>query len=306
MKLKHILLSAALFTGIGAAAQEQVPANSVFDFLTWPRSLQSVGMAGAGSSSASGSGAWAAFSNPAALPFAVGKLDAGLSYSRWAPSSQGTLSNNLGGGVAVRLGRSFVVNAGAVYQGHASQDFGQPYGTYAPSDLVVGLGAAVRIGEYVGIGVSGRYVQQSLLSDFSLSGFAVTAMAQFHLGGLNAAAGVANIGGGVKSDSGNSSSLPTSARLAVSYALPVGLEAALDGDYYFSGKIGVSAGLQYAYRDRVFVRAGYRFATEGAPLPSHLALGLGGKVFGVTLDLAFLTLNKEIGNTLAVGLGYRF
>ena len=108
---------------------------------------------------------------------------------------------------------------------------------------------------------------------------------------------------------GNVSKLPSSARLAASYELPVGpgtLAAALDADYYFSGKLGVSAGVHYGFKDLVFVRAGYRYATAGAAFPSHLALGLGVKWKGIGLDVSYLTANAQIGNSLCAGLSYRF
>jgi hypothetical protein len=132
---------------------------------------------------------------------------------------------------------------------------------------------------------------------------------KFHLNGFNVAAGVANLGSGVTSAKGNVSKLPSSARLAASYELPVGpgtLAAALDADYYFSGKLGVSAGVHYGFKDLVFVRAGYRYATAGAAFPSHLALGLGVKWKGVGLDVSYLTANAQIGNSLCAGLSYRF
>ena len=123
------------------------------------------------------------------------------------------------------------------------------------------------------------------------------------------AAGVANFGSGVKSESGQASPLPSSARLAASYELALGpgtLGAALDADYYFAGKFGVSAGLQYGLWDMIYARAGYRYASQGAVYPSHLALGLGFRWKWLCLDVYYLTANAQLGGSLGAGLSIRF
>ena len=302
---RALIIISSLLVWVSAAAQEVVPANTVFDILARPVALESSGMAGAGSAVSSFSGAFASFSNPAVLPFAVEKMDAAVSYGLWAPSSSQTKGNTFSGAVAFKASDSFVLNAGAAFQLHPEQDFGT-YGKYSPKDLMVSLGAAIRVAEYVSVAASGCFVSQSFLADYSISGIAFTAMAQFHKDGLDVAAGVANFGPGVKSEDGSVSALPASARLAASYALPFGLGFAADADYYFSGKFGVSAGAYYSFKEMVFARVGYRYASEGAPLPSHLSVGLGGKFKGFTLDVAYLTLNQQIGNSVSVALGYRF
>lgn len=306
----HIAVAAlALLLPSLALAQETVPANEVFPFLAQPRSAALAGTAGAGSASTGASAAMAAFDNPAMLAFAPARLDAALSYGRWAPASRNTLSNNLGAGVAVRLAQRFALSAGAVMQLRPQQDFGPTYGTYSPKDWMIGLAASFAFSEHVSLGVNGRYVRQQLMQDYAIGSAAFSAMVQYRLKGLNVAAGVANFGGGVKSENGKTAPLPASARIAADYEFTLGpgkMGAALDGDYYFSGKLGVSAGLRYAFRDVLFARAGYRFASAGAALPSHLALGLGAKFRGICLDVTYITANRTIGNSLAVSLGYRF
>lgn len=302
-------MASALLLSWTLNAQESVPANEVFDFLSLPRGVARTGMAGAGSTLLSESSALATFDNPAVLPFALKHVDVAAVYGRWAPANANTLSNNLGGGASVRLGKGFALSAAVINQAHSEVDFGGKYGTYAPKDLIFAFGAGASFGDHVSLGVSARMVQQSLMEDLKLSSFAVTVMVQYHLNGLNVAAGVANLGSGVTSASGNVSKLPSSARLAASYELPLGpgtLAAALDADYFFSGKLGVSAGVHYGFKDLVFVRAGYRYASPGSAYPSHLAIGLGAKWKGLGLDVSYLTANAQIGNSLCAGLSYRF
>ena len=303
MKVRHIILAAiALSISWTVNAQESVPANEAFDFLGFSRGVAQSGMAGAGSAMTSSPAVLSTFGNPAVLPVAVGKVDAGVIYSH-------SLSNNIGGGVAVRLGKGFAISAAVVDQLHPVKDFGGAYGSFAPNDLIVAGGAGISFAGHFSLGLSVKYVQQRLMADYSLSGVAFTAMAQYRLAGLNVAAGVANFGSGVKSESGQASPLPASARLAASYELALGpgtLGAAIDADYYFAGKFGVSAGLQYGLWDMIYARAGYRYASQGAVYPSHLALGLGFRWKWLCLDVYYLTANAQLGGSLGAGLSIRF
>ena len=303
MKVRHIILAAMVLSlSWTVKAQESIPANEAFDFLGFPRSVALSGMAGAGSAMTSSPAALSAFGNPAVLPVSVGKVDAGIIYSH-------TRSNNVGGGVAVRLGKGFAISAAVVDQLHPMTDFGGSYGSFAPNDLIVAGGAGISFAGHFSLGLSVKYVQQKLMADYSLSSVALTAMAQYRLAGLNVAAGVANFGAAVKSESGQESPLPASARLAVSYELALGpgtLGAAVDGDYYFAGKFGVSAGIQYGLWNMIYARAGYRYASQGAVYPSHLALGLGFSWKWLCLDVYYLTANAQIGNSLGAGLSIRF
>ena len=186
MKIRHyILVASALLLSWSLGAQESVPANEVFEFLSFPRGVARTGMAGAGSTLLSESSALATFDNPAVLAFALKHVDVAAVYSRWAPGSTNTLSSNIGGGASVRLGKGFALSAGVFSQTHSAQDFGSKYGSFTPRDLVIAFGAGASFGDYVSLGVSARLVQQSLMEDYKLSSTAITAMVQFHLNGFN-------------------------------------------------------------------------------------------------------------------------
>ncbi len=310
MKIRHsiLLVSALLLSGV-LKAQETLPSNEIFEFLSFPRGIAQSGMAGAGKTLLSESSALAAFDNPAVLPFALKRVDATVSYGRWAPAQDNTRTNNLGAGVSVRLGKAFAVSASILNQAHSEVNLGEGNSSFAPKDLLIALGAGVAFGEHVSLGISARMVQQQMWENTSLSSTAFTAMLQYRKEALNVAAGVANLGAGVKSENEHVSSLPSSARLAASYELPAGpgsVVCALDADYYFSGKLGVSAGATYGFKDMLFVRAGYRYATQGAAFPSHLALGLGCKWKGFCLDASYLTANAQVGNSICLGISYRY
>lgn len=304
-KVRLILAAAAALLLPWTAKAQQ---SEVFPFLAQPRSTSLLGMAGAGSTLSGESTALAAFDNPSALPFSEARrVEATLFYGRWAPAAPTTLSNNVGGGVSVRLGRRLALSAGFIQQLRPALELGET--PFAPWDRIIAASAGVAFSDHVSLGLSACFVSQALLADYQLSGTAFTAMVQYRLGTFAVAAGAANLGSGVKSESGNASPLPSSARLAASYELAAGpgaLGLALDADYYFTGKFGFSVGASYGLWDILYLRAGYRYASTGAAFPSHLALGLGGRWKGFSLDTSFITANAQVGNSLGISISYRY
>lgn len=290
------------------AAAQDVPATEAMGILGIPRSSVRSGMAGAGSASVTAPAAFAAFDNPAVLPWATNKVEAALSYGRWAPSATGgSLSDNIGAAVAGKPFRALALSAAVVNQAHPVMDFGGDYGSFKPLDGMAALGAGVSFGKHFSLGASFIFAQQRLMADYTLNAFAFNVMAQYHAAHFDVTAGVINAGGKVKAENGTAYPLPASARLGGDYHTSFGksgIEAALDADCYFTGKFGASLGLQYSYNDLLFARAGYRYATQGAALPSHFALGLGVKWKGFRLDGSFLTANPNIGNSFLITIGY--
>lgn len=305
--MRKLLLHTVLFFGTltSAWAQEVVEANEAFGLLRLPRDPAVAGMAGGGSSVLTRSAAFATFDNPAIMPFAISKVDAAVSYGLLTPTF--SKSQSLAAGAAVKLGK-LAVSAGYCHQRNASYDLGG--GPFTPTDMIVGGAVAIPFSQAVSVGASVRYVSQKLFTDYTVSGMSISLMGLYRGKGFNVSAGLADFGGKVKSESG-SSALPTSVKVAADYnGLSFGedhhLLLALDGDYYFSGNYSGTLSARYDFRDMAFVRAAYRYSSPRAVLPSHLAFGLGGKLFGVTLDVSYVLLSETLSGTLCAGLGYRF
>lgn len=305
--MRKFLLMTFLLVGTWTTAwtQEAVKANEAFGLLRISRDPAVAGMAGGGYSVVSRSAAFATFDNPAIMTFALSKVDVAVSYGMLTPSFSKAMG--LSGGAAVKLGK-LAVSAGYCHQKNASYDLGE--GPYTPTDMIVGGAVSIPFGQAVSVGASVRYVSQKLYTDYAVSGMSVSLMALYHGKGFNVTAGLSDFGGKVKMGSGTSS-LPTSVKVAadyngLSFGEDHGLLFALDGDYYFSGNYSAAVSARYAFREMVFVRAAYRYSSPRAVLPSHLALGLGGKLFGVTLDVSYVLLSEPLSGTLCAGLGYRF
>ena len=293
------MFSALLFC-VTVVAQE-VPRNEAHPFLRWSRDPAISGMAGTGLTSMSVPPAFAVFSNPAAIAMMDGLGSVKASYGYYAPSLLGT--SNIAVGAAFRPVKRFGFAVGYIHQlGYEKID------DFAPYDFAVGGALSVGIGDHVALGVNAKYSKACFMKDFSSSAFSVDILAQVRFWeGFNAAIGVRSVGK-ILEDS-DTSDMPSSLALGLSYRYVKGIhsiEALLDGDWFFSNNWGVSAGFSYGIKEIGFVRVGYRYASKYAAVPSHLAVGLGVKYIGLSLDVSYITLNKTIGNSFQIGLGYSF
>ncbi|MCQ2146574.1 MAG: PorV/PorQ family protein [Bacteroidales bacterium] len=272
-----------------------------------------VNMSMAGAASASSSNiSMSAFGNAAAMGFYKGKLDAQASFGKWAPN--GLMSSRASLGVAGRLGKVFSLSLAGVYGSNQEydliDDFGVNKGTFKPSDMMFGSGIGIAASSHFGIGLNFRYGIEKLYEDTSLRAIMVDASFMYHNEGLNVSAGVRSLGPKIIDQSDKPFNLPYAANLAAYYSLDIAegnvLGIGVDGNYFLSGGITAAAGLQYSWNDIIFARAGYHYGTSAAPLPQFLGIGLGVKYYGVSANVSYVTLNKAIGNTVALSLGYSF
>lgn len=302
--MKKVLLTLTAFVAWMPflAAQDALP------FTRIDRNPVTSAFAGAGAAFP-GTAAYGAFGNAALLPFFDGTLDASLSYQRWSPGL--APSHHVNTGIAykitprVGLALGYSLENGASYDVYESP--GTPSGIFYPKSHVIALGAGVGISETLSVGVNVRYARDVPAPEQVFGGVSADVFAAFQpLQSLRIAAGVSTLGTRV---AGNWKQ-PASARAAVNWGTVLGEEHALavmaDADYYFSGHFSAAAGLQYAWRQMLFARAGYRLAPEGCVIPAHLALGLGFRFHGIGLDVSYLTASSPLGNTLNIGLGYSF
>ena len=255
--------------------------------------------------------AYSSFRNSSVIPLSGDRFSTGFSYQNWAPD--GVKTSNMNFGAAFKAGRFGFAVGGAYQMGEeytTADASGNPKGTFSPNDMIVNGGVGLRILDNLSAGANVRYASQKLSDDNSYSAIAADFFLTYRLSDLNITAGVSSIGSSVKSDSGDSFSLPASATIGADWARQFsdshGLRLAVDVDCLFSGNVTAAAGAQYSFKNMLFARAGYHFGTKEAVLPSFATVGLGVRFFGVSLDFAYLTGNDVIGNSMTFGLGYRF
>ena len=256
---------------------------------------------------------WASFRNAALVSLSDKKLDVAAAWTGWAPSFPDGLSHHINAGLSLKLG-AFGITAGASYMPGKPYDVvyesGISGGKFTPTDLQANIGASYAFLDFLSVGLNARFLSQSLAPERTYSTFAGDLSLAYHQGGLTASAGISNVGLPLTSNDGTQYPIPTSATLGASYLFSFAqnhaVKAALDFDYFFAGHLTFAAGVQYTAFDMFSVRAGYHFGTEGAVLPSFLCLGAGVKVFGIRLDVSYITANSLLGNTLTAGLAYSF
>lgn len=308
---KNIFLTLVLVAGsaVSAAAQESAAMSFIDNSLT-PR-MAAMGGIAAGLRS----DAYAQFGNIAAVPFSGKTLAAGVTYDGLQPSAAGINAGVLG--ATYRIGR-FGVTLGA------SMAFNQPYdgvdengnalGKFTPLDWNLGAGVSYLITDSFSAGVGLNYAT-SIVSQYyeNLNTFYASVQLMYRLKEFSISLSGNNLGLPVSSASGKKFNIPMNAELAVSYSNvwdKHGLEAAVDGKAWFGGPfaMGCAVGAEYEYDSLVSVRAGYHYGSMKNGIPSFASVGIGGRYFGVNLDVAYLIASKTspLRNTFTVGVGYSF
>ncbi len=309
INFKNILVAAmaCLTTVPFASAQD----GGALAFVRIVRDPVSAGMGFSGVASVSGT-AYSSFRNSSIIPLAAERMSVGVSGQMWVPD--GVKSTNLAFGSAFRAGKRLGFSVGGAYQigeeYSLTDETGNAAGTFTPGDMVLNAGAGFLILDNLSAGANVRYALQKLSEDNSYSSVSADVFLAYRIDGLNITAGVSSLGSSVKSVSGDSFDIPASATVGADWAKAFseshGLRLAADADYFFSGDVTVAAGAEYSFKNRLLARAGYHFGTEDAVLPSFATVGLGIRFFGISLDIAYLTANDVLGNTVTFGLGYSF
>lgn len=290
-----VLILLLLLSSLGAGAQEVSGGLDAMGFGRIVRDPARAGLAFAGAASLTQG---AALGPAAAVPFYDGTFDAAFSYSRWNPS--GECGNHFALGAAGRLGKRYGISAAAALQRAVG------YEGWTPTDFHLSLGLSMALSDLFSVGIGGHYLSSTLSQEDHLSGFAMDLSLLLRKGGFSAFLGLSQLGSASLGDK----VYPTAASvpLGAAYALILGehcLEADLDADFSLSGGVILSGGLQYSWRDFLFLRGGYHWGSAKAVLPSFASAGLGVHWKGIRADAAVL-LGGPLSRTLTVGIAYGF
>lgn len=301
MKRIALFLSLTISAAFAAPAVAQETASSeAFPIIRYERNPARAAVAGAGTATMIGGSAYAAFGSPCSAVDTVKKIEAAASYAKWAPGLSS--SNNLVAGASFRLNRKLVLSVG--YAGQTLSAINVNGQDYTPKDMIIAGAVSFALGKSLSVGASVNYAKSELFEDTSISGTAFDLMLSYRKDTFGVAGGVRSLGGKI----GNSS-LPTSALVSGGYSIPAGpvvLNLVADADYYFSGNWSAAAGAEASVMSLVQVRAGYRFSSEHAVIPSHLSLGLGLTLGPATLDVTYLTASEYLDSTIMGGVRIRF
>ncbi len=282
--------------------------NIALAFSAIPMDVKALSMGG--NTLLGGDMSWSALSNPAAAPFNEKKFSAEVGGQLWAPTKEiGTTA--FGAGVSYSLGSLNISAALRSGNGKPYEIFGKTgitEGTFTPNEMTAALGVSYKVLDFVSIGGSAKYLTTALGKDFSMNGIAASVIATGRLSGLGVAAGIVDLGGKVKTQSG-SYSLPTAIEAGVGYELKVAAQHAIDLcgqiDYFLAGGLQTGLGVQYEWNGTVAVRGGANLSSKGV-LPTFYTVGVGLNLSGFKVDVCYLTGNETLANTLTFGVGYTF
>ena len=257
--------------------------------------------------------AFSAFGNVAAVPFSGCTADFAAGYTLWQPSS--AKSNVIAAGGAYNLNDRMGFTLGLTYGMHPGYEMfsetGSSKGTFNPSDMQLKAGFAYRFLSFLSAGVNVGYASSTLAQGTSYGAFVADVFLMSMFSDFKVALGVSDLGSSVTSVSGQKFALPSALTLGLGYdktfAQTHRVDVSVDADYYFTNAFAAAVGAGYTFNDMVGVKAGYRYGGKSV-VPSYASLGLCGKFFGATIDLAYILPMGEspMSNTLAVSLGYRF
>lgn len=257
--------------------------------------------------------AFASSGNIAAVPYSGRTADFSVCYTLWQPSS--VVSNVIAVGGAYNVKDKVGLALGMSYGMHPGYDIftdaGVSKGTFTPSDLQLNAGFAWRFLPFLSVGANLGFASSSLAEGVSYGAFVADVFLFSQFGDFKAALGLSDLGSSVVSASEVSFSLPSALTLGLGYdktfAQVHGVDLSADVDYYFSGQFAAAIAASYAYNDMVSVKAGYRYGRKSV-IPSYASLGLGGRMFGLSLDMAYVLPvgANPMANTLSLNIGYSF
>lgn len=220
-----------------------------------------------------------------------------LSYLQWSPDAV----NSTGLGINIYYKILKNLEAGIVFNRTAGQPYtavntsGVPEGSYTPDDNIAGLGVSYRLNSHFIVGMKGKYLSANLGENIGAKSVGIDLGVQYTTDKLTAEAGAMNLGSDV-----------CLAKADICYTAPIGLKVGGEMDILFNGGVMAGIGLEYNVKEMAFIRCGYHYGEETRTIPSFASVGLGLKFFGISLDLAYLTVSDILGNSIMIGLGYSF
>ena len=285
--LRLVALMAALaFPAANASADGDNAGLTVAAFLAVPPGASAPGMAG--TTIALRGDLSAAESNPASLGW-VPDLRLALSHSQLPDGSRhewASVGGNLGI-VPTRWALSGLYVGQGPFEGR--DGLNQPTGSFSASSVAIGLALAQPLGRHAALGLGTTFVSENLASTRG-TGVTFDAGLIARAGMLAFGASAQNAGGSMRYD-GARYGFPTNYGAGVALEHPSGLRLEVDANFPESYYNDVRAGVEYRWRERVAVRAGYRLElTSASPTESltGLSFGMGAGVAGLWLDYAYL------------------
>lgn len=170
---------------------------------------------------------------------------------------------------------------------------GNIVGSFAPSEFAIEIGMGYNISTNISLGISLRHLSSQMDQNTKSSALASDISMLYHHEGLRLGLGVSNLGS--KIDYGYAKySLPARIKSGIAYHLTLNNDQALItvADLFYQltpdySGIASGLGVEYNYKKLIVLRTGYHFESKSVGA-SYATIGLGTKLSGLSLDLAYL------------------
>jgi hypothetical protein len=257
-------------------------------------------------------GAYALENNVAAIPFATEKMAVNAGYAMWQPSYANLKTLGLGAMYRVSDKVGFGLDVKYLkmprYSGITGSGSDIRDSEFSPSEMGVAAGFSYAFISCISAGATLRYSSSSLAPEAHASVIGADLGLYFRRGAVSAGLSLNNIGTKVKY-SETAYAQPMLMKIGAGYQLQRGASALFctaQADVLFAGGVMAGIGCEYAFKDMAFARLGYHYGNHVNAVPSYASAGLGFKMAGADIDVAYLFGSKFLANSLCISLGYSF
>lgn len=299
----------ALFLPFSSVAEERISPLGETALLNavLPRDPVDAALGGTGATSTENV-AFAALTNPSAIPFSTNSIDFAVAYGRWNPSSPAG-SHNVNTGFAYNISNKFGLALSVATDIYSPYDINDETGysrnSFSPSDMLVAGSFSWRFIENAAFGVNAAYLLNNLYDNLTYGSPSFGFFASMKLQNTFISAGIRNIGPAVD----GKYPLPTDVYAAFSFSAgdkdASSFDVRASADWYMYGMPGISAGIEYSYASLVAARIGYHYSGD-TPLFDCLSFGVALKFAFVRLDAAYIVAMTPDSGSFCVGIGIQF
>jgi len=306
--IKKTIFSIVIFSTISIF---NVEAQTGVKFLNLPTNANSLSKGDA--TIGSNANSFSYFSNSSAVAFSENRFAAGFSYGQWQPDY--TDNTIMSFGAYYKLSNRFSLTAGYENFSYNTDivtynDEGRQSDILSPKESSFGIGIVYRASENLSFGINAKNISSDLSSE-NASAFAVDLSASYKLNNIQIGIAATNLGGKIKY--GNTEyDLPSAVKIGGMYSYKLGenvLSANLEGDYWLNdSSMSYGIGGEFAYKDFLFLRAGYHLGDEDKTIPSYGSVGIGAKYNCINIDFAYILAGSDspLKNGLNISLGLSF
>ncbi|MFA6677888.1 MAG: PorV/PorQ family protein [Bacteroidales bacterium] len=309
--MKHIIktiLSIAVFSTISIF---NVDAQTGVKFLNLPTNANALSKGDA--TVGSNANSFSYFSNSSSVAFSENTFSAGFSYGQWQPDYTDNIIMSFG--AYYKLSDRFSLTAGYENFSYNADIFtyneeGRQSDALSPKESAYGIGIVYRASQNFSFGVNAKNISSDLSSE-DASAFAVDLSASYKLDNIQLGIAATNLGGKIKY-ANTEYDLPSAVKVGGMYTYKLGentLAANLEGDYWLNdSSMSFGIGGEFAFKDCIFLRAGYHLGDEDKTIPSYGSVGIGAKYNWINIDFAYILAGSDspLKNGLNISLEISF